>query len=85
MHSQWLKTEHDRLHIIESWPDGSLKEAALAAIQSKLASFARNAPANALRLDCETCLNRQRSLGVVSLHLVPQAVDQPMDKQGLAA
>ncbi len=80
MHSQWLKTEHDRLHIVETWPDGSLKDAALAAIRSKLASLARSAPANAPQLECEICLNRQRNLGLVSLHLVPAD-----DESGLAA
>jgi hypothetical protein len=75
MYSQWLKTEHDRLHIVEEWPEGSVKDAALHAIQSKLASLARSAPADAPPVECEICLNRQLS-AVGQLRLVPQSFDE---------
>jgi hypothetical protein len=72
MYSQWLKTEHDRLHIVEQWPDGPQKSAALAAIRSSLNSLARTAPSH-IELNCEICLNRHRSNGVVSLLAAPSA------------
>lgn len=72
MYSQWLKTEHDRLHIIEQWPDGPAKSAALAAIRSSLASLARIARPTVCT-DCETCLNRQRA----KLHVLTPAGENP--------
>ena len=59
MHFQWLRTEHHRLHVIEDWPDSPHKQAALAAIRSKLASLARNLPPELHWQDCEICLNRR--------------------------
>ena len=59
MYSQWFKTEHDRLHIIEDWPDGPSKLAALAAVRSAIASLLRVAPEKS-PFDCEICLNRRR-------------------------
>jgi hypothetical protein len=76
MYSQWLKTEHDRLHIVEQWPDGPHKSAALTAIRSSLESLARKATSR-IEFDCETCLNRhldrQRTNGVgpILVHTSP--------------
>ena len=72
MHSQWLKTEHDRLHIVEMWPDSPQKEAALTAIRSKLASLSHSAPAHATSLVCEACLNGARNRGTLTLRMHPQ-------------
>ncbi|HUJ50269.1 MAG TPA: hypothetical protein VLW25_08715 [Bryobacteraceae bacterium] len=75
MHFQWFTTEHHRLHIIEEWPDSPHKEAALAAIRSKLASLARNLPSNSHLLDCEICLNREEKLGTVRFLVSPPVVE----------
>ena len=64
MYSQWFKSEHDRLHIIEAWPDSPCKQAALAAVRSAIASLERIASETA-PLDCDICLNR-RSHGLVA-------------------
>jgi hypothetical protein len=74
MYSQWLKTEHDRLHIVEQWPDGPHKLAVLTAIRSSLASLIRNAPAMGC-LDCETCLNRHVGHGVAAFRALAPAVE----------
>ena len=72
MYSQWLKTEHDRLHIVEEWPDGPNKTAALKAIRSAICSLTRIAP---IPLKCEVCLNRSRH-GIVRFPaLAPLADD----------
>jgi len=73
MNSQWLKTEHDRLHIVELWPDGPHKQAALAAIRSKIASLAQTL-AGDRHLECEICLNRQTAEFVRFPVLSPVAV-----------
>lgn len=73
MHSQWLKTEHDRLHIVEQWPDSPRKSATLLAIRSSLANLVRIARSDVQPL-CETCTCRQGSTGMVPfLVLTPQA------------
>jgi hypothetical protein len=75
MYSQWLKTEHDRLHIVEQWPDGPHKLAVLTAIRSSLASLIRKAP-SAVSLECEICLNRQIASAVVAFRAFAQ-VENP--------
>lgn len=77
MHFQWFKTEHHRLHIIEEWPDSPHKEAALAAIRSKLASLARNLPSNPHPLHCEVCLNRGDGPGAARFQVVSAAIEDP--------
>ena len=64
MNSQWLKTEHDRLHIVELWPEGPHKQAALAAIWSKIASLTLTVATKGHHLECEICLSRQ-TMGIV--------------------
>ena len=58
MHFLWLTTEHNRLHVVEQWPDGPAKDARLAAIRSSLTSLLRSAPANQQLPLCEVCLSR---------------------------
>ncbi len=77
MHFQWFKTEHHRLHIVEEWPDSPQKEAALAAIRSKLTSLARNLPPGSHLLDCEICLNREEKLGTLKFLVIPPVVESP--------
>lgn len=78
MHFQWFKTEHHRLHIIEEWPDSPHKEAALAAIRSKLASLARNLPSDSHSLHCEICLNRKEKLGTVKFLVIPPVLESDL-------
>ena len=72
MYSQWLKTEHDRLHVIEQWPDGPHKLAVLKAIRSSLESLIRKVPST-VGLDCEICLNRKTTLEVVAARVLGTA------------
>ncbi|HUA19679.1 MAG TPA: hypothetical protein VMB25_13110 [Bryobacteraceae bacterium] len=58
MFREWLNQEHQRLHIVEEWPDGPQKEAALGSIRSKLKSLLihrgeENVP------PCLVCQNRK--------------------------
>ena len=39
MYAAWLASEHSRIHLIEQWPSGPRREAALAAARSTLDSF----------------------------------------------
>jgi len=63
MLSQWLTMEHNRMHVVEQWPEGPHKEAALRAIQSSLASLVRAASRDqGLVCLCEVCLNRRQPI-----------------------
>jgi len=61
MHPEWLAMEHYRLHVVEEWPDGPYKHAALAAIHSTLDSLTRRHP-GAERPPCEVCSSRARQI-----------------------
>ena len=60
MHLEWLAVEHYRLHVVEEWPDGPHKHAALAAIRSSLASLTKRHPEMGDPY-CEICSSRERS------------------------
>ena len=70
MKNAWFAVEHHRLHVIEEWPDGPQKEAALEAVRSSLArlafSMADNLPI------CTVCAERRRhsNLAVLSPQVV---------------
>ena len=65
MYTEWLSTEHYRMHLIEKWPDGALKEASLAAVRSALAGLELAAPAEASAFSCEICAARRGSAPVI--------------------
>lgn len=44
MHSEWLAFEHYRLLVIEEWPDGPRRDAALAAVRLTIDSLLRTPP-----------------------------------------
>jgi hypothetical protein len=83
MNSQWLKTEHHRLHVVEEWPDSPHKEAALNAIRSKLASLMHSLPPESSGSGCEICLSRPASSALFRVHLSRRATDKA--RAGLAA
>jgi len=83
MNSQWLRTEHDRLHAVEEWPDSAYKEAALIAIRSKLASLMRSLGPDGSGLDCEVCLSRQGRSALTAIPPKRRVPENP--SAGLAA
>lgn len=83
MNSQWLKTEHHRLHVVEEWPDGPQKEAALSAIRSKLASLMHYLPPESRGSGCEICLSRTANSALFRVHVSRRAIEEA--RAGLAA
>lgn len=81
MNFEWFKTEHHRLHVIEEWPDSPHKQAAMAAIRSKLASLTSGMPPNSKPLVCDLCMNHRGPSVVVTLPLAPVL----LNSAGLAA
>jgi len=63
MHLEWLAVEHYRLHVVEEWPDGPHKHAALAAIHSSLKSLTSRHPEMGDPY-CEICSSRERPAAV---------------------
>ena len=61
MRLQWLSMEHYRLHIVEEWPDGSYKEATLAAIHSAIERAGQNSRGPIEVPECIICLGRRRN------------------------
>jgi hypothetical protein len=59
MHLEWLAVEHYRLHVVEEWPDGPHKHAALAGIHSTLESLTQGHPEMECP-PCEVCSSRGR-------------------------
>jgi hypothetical protein len=60
MRSQWIASEHHRLHTVECWPDSPYKEATLRAIRAAIASLTGDSSMPACVPLCEVCLNRRR-------------------------
>jgi len=67
MHTAWLASEHSRIHLIEQWPDGPRKTAALAAARSALdsllrsVSLRRSVQCDASAFRCSICGSRRNS------------------------
>jgi hypothetical protein len=61
MRLQWLSMEHYRLHIVEEWPDGSYKEATLAAIHSTIKRTGQNSLGPIGVAECTICLSRRKT------------------------
>lgn len=66
MKQQWIAMEHYRMHKIEEWPEGPVKEGALSAVHSALAGLSRDP---LFTVDCQVCLNRKRSCTLVQIPL----------------
>jgi hypothetical protein len=58
MYSEWLASEHHRIHMIELWPDGFRKEAGLAAARSALESLTGVIPKGSSFV-CAICASRR--------------------------
>lgn len=78
MNFEWFKTEHHRMHVIEEWPESPHKQAALAAIRSKLASLARQLPPGTHVLGCEVCLSGEGRSRFLTFPVAPNAVQRPL-------
>lgn len=65
MYTEWLATEHHRIHLIEEWPEGPIKEASLASARSALDSLLRNAPPDAGPFVCAACAGSSRLAPVI--------------------
>jgi len=50
-----LAMEHHRLHIIEEWPEGARKDAALSSVQCSLAGLFRSESSDAASWTCIAC------------------------------
>jgi hypothetical protein len=81
MNFEWIAMEHQRLHLVEEWPDGPHKQAALAAIHSALEGLLRTHRAGDLPV-CEVCLSRPNAPAVVDF---PESFQIEQDRTELAA
>ena len=81
MNFEWIAMEHHRLHLIEEWPDGPYKQAALAAIHSSLEGLLRTHRVGDLPV-CEICLSRPNAPLLVQF---PKSFQLKEDRTDLAA
>jgi uncharacterized protein YggL (DUF469 family) len=58
MRTDLLAMEHYRFHVIEQWPEGAQKEAALAAVRSAIDSVLRLDPDGTAGWSCMVCGRR---------------------------
>jgi len=61
MYRAWLASEHSRIHLIEQWPEGPRKTAALAAARSAVDSLLRSGHCDASSFRCSICGGRRNS------------------------
>jgi hypothetical protein len=65
MYEAWLAAEHSRLHLIEQWPDGLRKEAALAAVRSAMDGLVRRRRSDESGFQCFVCANRRNGVAII--------------------
>jgi hypothetical protein len=65
--TEWLASEHQRLHNVEQWADSPRKQAVLGAIQSTLDSLSRHPGSAQERFSCFLCESRKAKLKVLEL------------------
>ncbi len=75
MHTAWLATEHNRIHLIEEWPEGPRKEAALASARSALESLQRSLPCDET-FRCAICHSRRNRLTFLASPTEPQVIHE---------
>lgn len=61
MYAEWVAAEHHRLHIVDNWPEGPHKEAALNAIHSSLQSLLQTTGPDQTLAMCEVCLSQKKA------------------------
>jgi hypothetical protein len=64
MHREWLAAEHYRMHLMEDWPEGSLKEAGLTAARSAMEVLVRTMPPGCTYV-CGICARKRHPIAVV--------------------
>ena len=64
MHREWLAAEHYRMHLMEGWPDGSRKDAALAAARSAMEVLVQTMPKGCTYV-CGICAGRRHPIAVI--------------------
>ena len=79
MRSEWLAMEHYRIHLMETWPDGPVKEAGLAAAWSAFERQVAEMPKGS-SFTCATCARRRKAVTVMPS--APRVFNLPL---GLAA
>jgi len=72
--TEWLASEHQRLHNVEQWLDSPRKQAVLGAIQSTLDSLSRHPGTAQGKFSCFLCESRKAKLKV----LEPRAYREPV-------
>lgn len=72
MFKEWIAMEHYRLHTLEALPSSPYREAAIAAIQSKLSSLQQDPRMAGVLATCDTCQNRKRGPELVPFPAVYQ-------------
>ena len=79
MHKEWLAAEHYRMHLMEGWPEGSLKEAGLTAARSAIEGLVRTMPEGCSYV-CGICARRRHQIAVI-----PKAPREQQETTILAA
>ncbi len=74
---EWISQEHHRLHVIEEWPEGPMKQAALAAVHSKLRSLMGQRHSEGAFPHCLVCQSRHAATSVSGLSNVVQIDTYP--------
>jgi len=63
---QWIRTEHYRLHCVESWPESAHKRAVLVAIHSTLERLTTASLLPIAPPPCMVCASRSAKVAVVA-------------------
>ena len=69
MHVEWIAFEHYRIHVIEQWPDGPMKQAGLASARSALDRMVRIMPEGP-SFACTICASRRQMVAEMPGHSV---------------
>jgi hypothetical protein len=64
MHDERLAFEHYRIHVMELWPDGPMKEAGIASARYALETLARTGRKGS-SFACTTCASRLQTMVVI--------------------
>lgn len=59
MYRDFIAMEHYRLHLMERWPEGPVKQASMAAVRAAIESLLATPPAGASGFECGICHERR--------------------------